>query len=276
MKTFRAPTSFSILALLLALVAGTHAETPGTSKSPNVLFIIADDLATRLGCYGDKSAITPHLDRLAAEGVVFNRAYCQGAVCTASRTSFMLGLNSRHAKASHFLTHPETMTLGRWFRERGYQTCSIGKIDHDDPTDSYVDPKAWDIRVKREDLAPKLPIQRRFFDEDLEEVGTLATIQHVLTTPDTWAHFTNFVPALVYMGSAMSAYVIHAAQLANAQAGQGTWQTICSQMETQFGQSHYEAGALQGIAAVAQCLRSHFPHDAMRDNELPNAPVLLD
>jgi len=61
-----------------------------------------------------------------------------------------------------------------------------------------------------------------FFDEDLEEVGTLATIQHVLTTPDTWAHFTNFVPALVYMGSAMSAYVIHAAQLANAQAGQGT------------------------------------------------------
>ncbi len=167
MKTFRAPTSFSILALLLALVAGTHAETPGTSKSPNVLFIIADDLATRLGCYGDKSAITPHLDRLAAEGVVFNRAYCQGAVCTASRTSFMLGLNSRHAKASHFLTHPETMTLGRWFRERGYQTCSIGKIDHDDPTDSYVDPKAWDIRVKREDLAPKLPIQRRFFDEDL-------------------------------------------------------------------------------------------------------------
>jgi uncharacterized sulfatase len=163
----RLPTRRAIVALLLALVATTQAETPRAAKGPNLLFIIADDLAARLGCYGDKAAITPNLDRLAAEGVVFNRAYCQGAVCTASRTSFMLGLNSRHAKASHFLGNPDTMTMGRWFRERGYQTCSIGKIDHDDPTDSYVDPKAWDIRVKREDMAAKAPIQRRFFDEDL-------------------------------------------------------------------------------------------------------------
>ena len=163
----RLPTRRAIIALLLALVATTQAETPRAAKGPNILFIIADDLAARLGCYGDKAAITPNLDRLAAEGVVFNRAYCQGAVCTASRTSFMLGLNSRHAKASHFLGNPDTMTMGRWFREHGYQTCSIGKIDHDDPTDSYVDPKAWDIRVKREDMTPKAPIQRRFFDEDL-------------------------------------------------------------------------------------------------------------
>ena len=163
----RLPTRHAIIALLLALVATTQAETPRAAKGPNILFIIADDLAARLGCYGDKAAITPNLDRLAAEGVVFNRAYCQCAVCTTSRTSFMLGLNSRHAKASHFLGNPDTMTMGRWFRERGYQTCSIGKIDHDDPTDSYVDPKAWDIRVKREDMAAKAPIQRRFFDEDL-------------------------------------------------------------------------------------------------------------
>jgi arylsulfatase A-like enzyme len=167
MKTFQVPSAAWLLALLLGLVTTAHAGSPVTPKSPNILFIIADDLAARLGCYGDKSAITPHLDRLAADGVVFERAYCQGAVCTASRTSFMLGLNSRHAKASHFLNHPETMTMGRWFRERGYQTCAIGKIDHDDPTDSYVDPKAWDVRVKREDMAPKTPIQRRFFDEDL-------------------------------------------------------------------------------------------------------------
>lgn len=167
MKTFNVPSPAWLLALLLGLVTTAHAESPVTQKSPNILFIIADDLATRLGCYGDKSAITPHIDRLAADGVVFERAYCQGAVCTASRTSFMLGLNSRHAKASHFLNHPETMTMGRWFRERGYQTCAIGKIDHDDPTDSYVDPKAWDVRVKREDMAPKTPIQRRVFDEDL-------------------------------------------------------------------------------------------------------------
>jgi arylsulfatase A-like enzyme len=142
------------------------ADAPETSK-PNILFIIADDLATRLGCYGDGAAITPNLDRLAAEGVVFTKAYCQGAVCTPSRTSFMLGLNTRHAKANHFIDHPDTMTMGRWFREHGWQTAAIGKIDHDDPNDAYTDPKAWDVRVKREEMAPKLPTQNTFFDEDL-------------------------------------------------------------------------------------------------------------
>jgi iduronate 2-sulfatase len=57
-----------------------------------LFIIIADDPATRLGCYGDKVAITPNLDRLASEGVVFAKDYCPDAVCTPSRTSFMLGL----------------------------------------------------------------------------------------------------------------------------------------------------------------------------------------
>jgi arylsulfatase A-like enzyme len=47
-------------------------------------------------------AITPNLDRLASEGVVFAKAYCLGAVCTPSRTSFLLGLNTRHARSNHF------------------------------------------------------------------------------------------------------------------------------------------------------------------------------
>lgn len=154
----------NLLCLILTAAGPLTAAEP---SKPNILFIIADDLATRLGCYGDKAAITPYLDRLAAEGVVFTKAYCQGAVCTPSRTSFMLGLNTRHAKANHFIEHPDSMTLGRWFREHGYQTAAIGKIDHDDPNDSYTDPKAWDVRVKREEMAPKLPTQNTFFDEDL-------------------------------------------------------------------------------------------------------------
>lgn len=137
------------------------------AKRPNILFLIADDLATRLGCYGDKAAITPNLDRLAETGVVFKGAYCQGAVCTPSRTSFMLGLNTLHAKANHFIENPNTMTMGRWFREHGYQTAAIGKIDHDDPKDAYTDPKAWDVRVKREEMAPQERLQRSSLDEDL-------------------------------------------------------------------------------------------------------------
>jgi arylsulfatase A-like enzyme len=138
------------------------------ADSPNFLFIVADDLATRLGCYGDKAAVTPHIDRLAKEGVLFERAYCQGVVCTPSRTSFMLGLSNAHAQARHFIQHPETMTMGRWMREHGYQTCAIGKLDHDDPEDRYTDPRAWDVRVKREEIKPlkKMPQFARL-DEDL-------------------------------------------------------------------------------------------------------------
>jgi uncharacterized sulfatase len=80
----------------------------------------------------------------------------------------MLGLNNRNANPNHFIKNPETMTMGRWFREHGYQTCAIGKLDHDDPKDSFVDPKAWDVRVKREDMPPKSkPTRLKTFDEDL-------------------------------------------------------------------------------------------------------------
>ncbi len=81
---------------------------------------------------------------------------------------------------------------------------------------------------------------------------------------------------LIYVLLADRAVEIVADRGIHTRAGQSAWQTICRQMETQFAQSHYEAGALEGIAAVAQCLRSHFPHNAQRSNELPNAPVLLD
>jgi uncharacterized sulfatase len=147
----------ALLAFVLPLSGLPAAATEASAPKPNILFLIADDLATRLGCYDDKAAITPNLDRLASEGVLFNRAYAQGSVCTPSRTSFMLGLNNRHADCNHFKKHPETMTMGRWFRQHGYQTFSVGKIDHDE---TYTDPKAWDIRVPSEKCNPPGPRKR--------------------------------------------------------------------------------------------------------------------
>ena len=155
-----------VMAIVLLGVTAPAAE-PGSPARPNILFLVADDLATRLGCYGDPAAITPNLDRLAASGVVFTHAYCQGVVCTPSRTSFMLGLNNRHSRATSFLENPELMTLGRWFREHGYQTFSVGKIDH---TDEYTDPKAWDIRHNGADVKPPRHLgQRTRLQEDLPQ-----------------------------------------------------------------------------------------------------------
>jgi arylsulfatase A-like enzyme len=155
-----------ILAITLLGTVAAAAE-PGSPARPNILFLVADDLATRLGCYGDPAAITPNLDRLAASGVVFTHAYCQGVVCTPSRTSFMLGLNNRHSRATSFLENPELMTLGRWFRDHGYQTFSVGKIDH---TDEYTDPRAWDIRHNGADVKPPRQLGKRTkLQEDLPQ-----------------------------------------------------------------------------------------------------------
>lgn len=126
----------------------SHAAPDAATRKPNVLLIIADDLGRQLGCYGDKAARTPNIDQLAASGVVFARAYGQGAVCTPSRNSFLTGLSTRtvglHTRFTEYARKdPNATSLGRHFRQNGYQTAGFGKIAH---TLKHEDPEAWDIR----------------------------------------------------------------------------------------------------------------------------------
>ncbi len=144
---------------LLASAGALHGAVPAPAgkvnpQQPNVLFIIADDLATRLGCYGDSAAVTPNLDKLASEGVLFERAYAAGTVCTPSRKSFLTGLSVAtvgHGNNNYLKDHPEAMTLPRWFRENGYQTAKVGKVQH---TDEYEGPLDWDLNLN---LTEKFP-----------------------------------------------------------------------------------------------------------------------
>jgi len=115
-------------------------------QRPNVLFIAVDDLRPQLGCYGDPVAITPNIDRLAARGIVFNRAYCQQAVCAPSRASVLTGRRPDATKVWDLQTHfrkalPDAVTLPQYFRERGYETRAVGKIYHD-PAEAQ-DPVSW-------------------------------------------------------------------------------------------------------------------------------------
>lgn len=110
------------------------AESEKSSAKRNVVVIVADDLGWQLGCYGDKQAKTPHIDKLAAEGVRFTRAYCTTASCSASRSVLMTGLFNHatghygHAHADgHFSTYDSVRTLPVLMTEAGYRTCSIGK-----------------------------------------------------------------------------------------------------------------------------------------------------
>ena len=89
------------------VVATTLSASSGraAAKQPNVLLICVDDLKPALGCYGDAAAKTPHVDRLAARGVRFSRAYCNQAVCSPSRNALLVGLRPQSSEETAHRRH---------------------------------------------------------------------------------------------------------------------------------------------------------------------------
>lgn len=112
-------------------------------RSPNVLFIAVDDLRPELGCYGAEQIKSPHIDKLANEGLLFERAYCQMAICMASRASIMSGYyptkNKMYQRGPMFDYVPDVLSLNRHFQNNGYETVNIGKVYHHVSDDS----KGW-------------------------------------------------------------------------------------------------------------------------------------
>ena len=143
------------LTLFLIVISSLLSQPAAARKSikrPNVLFIAIDDLRPALGCYGDKAAVTPNIDRLANRGMVFNRAYCQQAVCSPSRLSLLTGRRPDTIRVWDLATHfreaiPGIVTLPQHFRNQGYHTLSIGKIYHGSGKPSK-DPPSWSVKPK--------------------------------------------------------------------------------------------------------------------------------
>ncbi|VGO12832.1 Arylsulfatase [Pontiella desulfatans] len=107
--------------LLLATLALAVVLPAYSGSIRNVLLLVSDDLkASVLGCYGDEVCQTPNLDRLAREGLVFSRAYCQGVWCAPSRQSFMY---SRY-------TDDKGINLAEHFKNKGWYSARVGKIYH--------------------------------------------------------------------------------------------------------------------------------------------------
>ena len=128
-------TPLACLALCLALLTGTASgATPG---KPNIVFILADDLGWGdLGSYGQKLIKTPHLDRMAAEGLRLTRHYSGNAVCAPSRCVLMTGKHPGHAFIRNNRSmqpegqHPipaEEVTLPELLKTQGYATGAFGK-----------------------------------------------------------------------------------------------------------------------------------------------------
>jgi len=129
--------AYLALALMLALSFGAHAQAL-SGQMPNIIFIFSDDHAPHaISAYGSTINQTPHIDRIAEEGVIFTRSYCGNSICGPSRAAILTGLHS-HAngfKQNGDRFNGSQQTFPKLLQAAGYQTAIIGKWHlESDPT----------------------------------------------------------------------------------------------------------------------------------------------
>ena len=165
--------NLSIIAICLAVLLGGI----GHAQQPNILFIAIDDLRPELGCYGSPIAVSPNLDALAEDGLLFNRAYCQEAICRPSRASLMTGARPDTTGLFHNYValrelQPDILTLPQHFVANGYETAYCGKIFHQGDTDEGKswsrEPVKWIKGIKRPKGAFALPENNKIKNDNFK------------------------------------------------------------------------------------------------------------
>jgi len=145
----------NILLLTISLLLHIGCIKDNVNKKPNVLFFMVDDLRPELGNYGASQVISPNIDKLSSQGLVFNNAFCNVPVCGASRASILTGILPTNSRFLNFRSRadidvPDAKTLPQVFKEAGYKTVSLGKVFHykeDCEGQSWSEP-AWRDEIK--------------------------------------------------------------------------------------------------------------------------------
>ncbi|MDX1970344.1 MAG: sulfatase-like hydrolase/transferase [Planctomycetaceae bacterium] len=181
--------------LLLNASCGITAAESAKLQKPNVLLICVDDLKPLLECYGDTTVKSPNIDRLAARGVLFERAYCNQAVCAPSRNSLLTGLRPQTLGIYDLGTNfrrsvPDAVTLPQYFKQHGYRTEGLGKIYHVGHGNSE-DPRSWSVpHFSAKSIGYALPENRA----ELTREGALFSNQNPANLPKGAAYEFADVP----------------------------------------------------------------------------------
>lgn len=133
-----------VISCLALFVLEAGVDYAVSADKLNVLFIAIDDLRPELGCYG-KPVKSPNIDRLAREGMLFEQAYVQVALCMPSRVSMLTGRRPDTTGVVDFSVRfrsvlPDVVTLPQHFKNQGYHAAAFGKIFHNDDKASWSEP----------------------------------------------------------------------------------------------------------------------------------------
>src|SRR5687767_11479464 len=136
--------------LVLALVASNRVEVVAADERPNFVFILIDDMRyNALGCMGDKIVQSPHIDRLAAQGTLFNNCFVTTSICAVSRASFFSGQWMRRHGIDDFATglngQAWANTYPAQLRSHGYRTGFIGKFGVGNPNEVAAKASEFDF-----------------------------------------------------------------------------------------------------------------------------------
>lgn len=141
---------------VLALIVSTQHTLAQSGKKPNVLFIAVDDLKPYLEPYGNKIVKSPAISKIASKGIVFQKNYCQQAVCAPTRASLMTGLRPDRTgvwdlKTNFRIVDSTIVSLPEYLRTQGYETAGYGKIYHEALEATYAghDPKSWSVPYEK-------------------------------------------------------------------------------------------------------------------------------
>ena len=159
----------SFFFLIFSSCTSNEKKSEKEKALPNILFIPVDDLRPELGAYGNKFIKTPNIDRLAEQGVIFTRAYCQQAVCNSSRASLLTGLRPDSIQVWDLHTNfrenlPDVITLPQFFKQNGYTTIGLGKAFHNNDPDTV----SWSVIPEHIDGFPFDPDAVYVNEENLE------------------------------------------------------------------------------------------------------------